>query len=249
MSISCIVIDDEPLAVRQMESYIARIPFLNRIASFSSAVEARQWLDAGNSTELIFVDVNMPEMNGVDFVRGMDEHRPLIIFTTAYSEYAVEGFKLDAVDYLLKPFSFSAFERSAHKAQSVIELLRLRDSDDRSALPVSEQSSTERECISIRADHKTTLLRYSNIIYLESAGEYVRLHLADGTKLVTLFRLKNMESALPSDRFIRVHRSFIVNTDHITGYTKGRVFLTGDDYVPIGEIYKESFSSVVEKIG
>ena len=249
MSISCIVIDDEPLAVRQMESYIARIPFLDRIASFSSAVEARQWLDAGNSTELIFVDVNMPEMNGVDFVRGMDEHRPLIIFTTAYSEYAVEGFKLDAVDYLLKPFSFSAFERSAHKAQSVIELLRLRDSDDRSALPVSEQSSTERECISIRADHKTTLVRYSNIIYLESAGEYVRLHLADGTKLVTLFRLKNMESALPSDRFIRVHRSFIVNTDHITGYTKGRVFLTGDDYVPIGEIYKESFSSVVEKIG
>ena len=249
MSISCIVIDDEPLAVRQMESYIARIPFLNRIASFSSAVEARQWLDAGNSTELIFVDVNMPEMNGVDFVRGMDEHRPLIIFTTAYSEYAVEGFKLDAVDYLLKPFSFSAFERSAHKAQSVIELLRLRDSDDRSALPVSEQSSTERECISIRADHKTTLLRYSNIIYLESAGEYVRLHLADGTKLVTLFRLKNMESALPSDRFIRVHRSFIVNTDHITGYTKGRVFLTGDDYVPIGEIYKELFASAVEKIG
>ena len=249
MSISCIVIDDEPLAVRQMESYIARIPFLDRIASFSSAVEARQWLDAGNSTELIFVDVNMPEMNGVDFVRGMDEHRPLIIFTTAYSEYAVEGFKLDAVDYLLKPFSFSAFERSAHKAQSVIELLRLRDSDDRSALPVSEQSSTERECISIRADHKTTLVRYSNIIYLESAGEYVRLHLADGTKLVTLFRLKNMESALPSDRFIRVHRSFIVNTDHITGYTKGRVFLTGDDYVPIGEIYKELFASAVEKIG
>ena len=191
----------------------------------------------------------MPELNGVEFVRSMAQSRPLIIFTTAYSEYAVEGFKLDAVDYLLKPFSFSAFERSAHKAQSVIELLRLRDSDDRSALPVSEQSSTERECISIRADHKTTLVRYSNIIYLESAGEYVRLHLADGTKLVTLFRLKNMESALPSDRFIRVHRSFIVNTDHITGYTKGRVFLTGDDYVPIGEIYKESFSSVVEKIG
>ncbi|MBQ2417307.1 MAG: response regulator transcription factor [Alistipes sp.] len=249
MSISCIVIDDEPLAVRQMESYIARIPFLDRIASFSSAVEARQWLDDGNSTELIFVDINMPELNGVEFVRSMAQSRPLIIFTTAYSEYAVEGFKLDAVDYLLKPFSFSAFERSAHKAQSVIELLRLRDSDDRPALPVSEQSSTERECISIRADHKTTLVRYSNIIYLESAGEYVRLHLADGTKLVTLFRLKNMESALPSDRFVRVHRSFIVNTDHITGYTKGRVFLTGDDYVPIGEIYKESFSSVVEKIG
>ena len=92
-------------------------------------------------------------------------------------------------------------------------------------------------------------MRYSNIIYIESAGEYLRLHLADGTKLVTLFRLKNMESALPSDKFVRIHRSFIVNIDHITGYTKGRVFLTGDDYLPIGENYKESFSSVVEKIG
>ena len=249
MNLSCIVIDDEPLAVRQMENYISRVPFLTRLESFDNAVDARQWLDDGNSVDVIFVDINMPELTGVDFVRGLDGAVPMVIFTTAYSEYAVEGFKLDAVDYLLKPFSFSAFERSAHKAQSVIELLRLRDSDDRSALPVSEQSSTERECISIRADHKTTLVRYSNIIYLESAGEYVRLHLADGTKLVTLFRLKNMESALPSDRFIRVHRSFIVNTDHITGYTKGRVFLTGDDYVPIGEIYKESFSSVVEKIG
>ena len=248
MSISCIVIDDEPLAVRQMESYISRVPFLNRVASFNSAVEARQWLDEGNNTELIFVDINMPEMNGVDFVRGMEESRPLIIFTTAYSEYALEGFKLDAVDYLLKPFSFSAFEHSANKARSVIELLRLRDSEESHILPVSEHS-TERECISIRADHKTSLVRYSNIIYIESAGEYLRLHLADGTKLVTLFRLKNMESALPSDKFVRIHRSFIVNIDHITGYTKGRVFLTGDDYLPIGENYKESFSSVVEKIG
>ena len=248
MSISCIVIDDEPLAVRQMESYISRVPFLNRVASFNSAVEARQWLDEGNNTELIFVDINMPEMNGVDFVRGMEESRPLIIFTPAYSEYALEGFKLDAVDYLLKPFSFSAFEHSANKARSVIELLRLRDSEESHILPVSEHS-TERECISIRADHKTSLVRYSNIIYIESAGEYLRLHLADGTKLVTLFRLKNMESALPSDKFVRIHRSFIVNIDHITGYTKGRVFLTGDDYLPIGENYKESFSSVVEKIG
>ena len=248
MSISCIVIDDEPLAVRQMENYISRVPFLNRIASFDSAVEARQWLREGNSVELIFVDINMPELNGVDFVRGMDEHCPLIIFTTAYSEYALEGFKLDAVDYLLKPFSFSAFEHSANKARSVIELLRLRDSEESNNLPEGEHS-TERECISIRADHKTSLVRYSNIIYIESAGEYLRLHLADGTKLVTLFRLKNMESALPSDKFVRIHRSFIVNIDHITGYTKGRVFLTGDDYLPIGENYKESFSSVVEKIG
>lgn len=245
-SISCIVIDDEPLAVRQMESYISRVPFLNRLASFDSALEARQWLQEGNSADLIFVDINMPELSGIDFVRELGNH-PMVIFTTAYSEYAVEGFKLDAIDYLLKPFSFEIFERSARKAQSMMELLRLRDGGVQQ-LPESEQSA-ERECISIRADHKTSLVRYANIIYLESAGEYVRLHLADGTKLVTFFRLKNMESALPSDKFVRVHRSFIINIDHITGYTKGRVFMTGDDYVPIGENYRESFAAIVDKIG
>lgn len=247
MNLSCIVIDDEPLAVRQMESYIARIPFLTHIKSFDNAVDARQWLSEANSVDVIFVDINMPELTGVDFVRGLENHH-LVIFTTAYSEYAVEGFKLDAIDYLLKPFSFATFERAANKAHSVAELLALRnEANAEQNIPISEQSA-DRECISIRADHKTTLVRYSNIIYLESAGEYIRLHLADGTKLVTLFRMKNMETELPADRFIRVHRSFIVNTEHITGYTKGRVFLTGEEYVPIGENYKETFTAIVDKL-
>lgn len=248
-SISCIVIDDEPLAVRQMESYISRVPFLNRLESFDSAVEARQWLDEGNVVELIFVDINMPELNGVDFVQGLDDNHPLVIFTTAYSEFAIDGFRLDAIDYLLKPFSFEAFEKAVVKAQSALELLHLRNGGTIDEPLHESEHSVDKGCISIRADHKTSLVRYSNIIYLESAGEYVRMHLADGTKLVTLFRLKNMESSLPADRFIRVHRSFIVNVDFITGYTKGRVFLNGDDYVPIGENYKESFSNIINKIG
>lgn len=248
MNLSCIVIDDEPLAIRQMESYISKIPALNHLESFDSAIEAKAWLEEGNNTDIIFVDINMPELTGVDFVRGL-ESRHLVIFTTAYSEYAIEGFKLDAIDYLLKPFSFNTFEKAVSKALSVAELLSLRDSlVEENKLPIGEQSA-EKECISIRADHKTSLVRYSNIIYLESAGEYIRLHLTDGSKLVTLFRMKNMESALPADRFIRVHRSFIVNTEHITGYTKGRVFVTGDEYVPIGENYRESFATIVDKLG
>lgn len=247
MNLSCIVIDDEPLAVRQMESYIARIPFLTHLKSFDNAVDARQWLGEANSVDVIFVDINMPELTGVDFVRGLENHH-LVIFTTAYSEYAVEGFKLDAIDYLLKPFNFATFERAANKALSVAELLALRnEANAEQNIPISEQSA-DRECISIRADHKTTLVRYSNIIYLESAGEYIRLHLADGTKLVTLFRMKNMETELPAERFIRVHRSYIVNTEHITGYTKGRVFLTGEEYVPIGDNYKETFTAIVDKL-
>lgn len=247
MKLKSIVIDDEPLALRQMESYVARVPFLELVASFDNAVEARSYIEQGNVVELIFVDINMPELNGVDFVRGLTA-QPMVVFTTAYSEYAVEGFKLDAIDYLLKPIGFENFERAAKKAQSIAELLSLRNSAQAEALPVGEQNP-EKECISIRADYKTSLVRYSNIVYLESAGEYVRLHLADGGELVTLFRLKNMESSLPSDRFVRVHRSFIINLDHVTGYTKGRVFLTGDEYAPIGENYKESFVAIVNKIG
>jgi two-component system LytT family response regulator len=230
-----------------MESYIARIPFLTHLKSFDNAVDARQWLSEANSVDVIFVDINMPELTGVDFVRGLENHH-LVIFTTAYSEYAVEGFKLDAIDYLLKPFNFATFERAANKAHSVAELLALRnEANAEQNIPIGEQSA-DRECISIRADHKTTLVRYSNIIYLESAGEYIRLHLADGTKLVTLFRMKNMETELPAERFIRVHRSYIVNTEHITGYTKGRVFLTGEEYVPIGDNYKETFTAIVDKL-
>ena len=249
MNLSCIVIDDEPLAVRQMENYISRVPFLTRLESFDNAVDARQWLDDGNSVDVIFVDINMPELTGVDFVRGLDSFAPMIIFTTAYSEYAVEGFKLDAVDYLLKPFSFSTFEKAVNKAHSLAELLSLRnEAHAEEQLPISEQAP-DKECISIRADHKTTLVRYSNIVYFESAGEYIRLHLADGTKLVTLFRLKNMESSLPSDRFMRIHRSYIVNLEYVTGYTKGRAFIVGDEDIPIGENYKDIFVSTMEKRG
>ena len=247
MNLKCIVIDDEPLALMQMERYISRVPFLVRLASFDNAIEAREYLMAGNAVDIIFVDINMPELSGVDFVRSLATP-PMVIFATAYSEYAVEGFKLDAVDYLLKPISFEAFERAATKAHSVAELMALRDSTKVDNIPVGEHSA-EKECISIRADHKTSLVRFSNIVYLESAGEYVRVHLVDGGELVTLFRLKNMETSLPADRFVRVHRSFIVNLEHVTGYTKGRVFLTGNEYAPIGENYKDIFAAIAQRLG
>ena len=248
MNLKCIVIDDEPLALRQMVAYLSRVPFLELAESFDNAVDARQYIQSTEQrVDLIFVDINMPELSGIDFVRSLVKP-PMVIFTTAYSEYAIDGFRLEAIDYLLKPISFEVFERAAVKAQSLAQLLSLRDSAKSEDIPACEQSS-EKECISVRADHKTTLVRYTNIIYLESAGEYVRLHLADGSKLVTLFRLKNMESTLPAERFVRGHRSFIVNLEHITGYTKGRVFLSGGEYVPIGENYKEAFTAITQRLG
>ena len=241
----CIAIDDEPLALRQISAYISKIPFLELTATFRSAVTAKEWLSE-NSTDLIFVDINMPDMTGVEFVQSLDTPA-MVIFTTAYAEYAIEGFKLSAIDYLLKPFGLKDIERASEKALSLYELLQLQKSaklEQEADEPVSENDE-DKGIISVHADRKTHLVKLANIVYLESAGEYVRLHLADGTKLVTLFRLKNMESSLHSSMFMRVHRSYIVNLSYVSGYTKGRVYLSNDDYVPIGESYKEQFMNYI----
>lgn len=242
--LKCIAIDDEPLALRQLTSYISKIPYLELAATFNNALEAQQML-TGQSVDLIFVDINMPDLNGVDFVRGLIE-RPMIIFTTAYSEYAVEGFKLDAVDYLLKPFGFADFNRSAAKANSLYELRHNQRPADASE-PVPEALPKDKEYISVKADYKVSLVKISDIVYLESEGEYVRMHLIDGSTITTLFRLKNMEAALPSELFMRVHRSYIVNLRMIKAYVKGRIFLSDTEYVPIGENYKEAFQGYIDK--
>lgn len=240
--LKCIAIDDEPLALRQLKSYIEKIPYLELAATCNNALEAQQFL-AAQHVDLIFVDINMPDLSGVEFVRSLVD-RPMVIFTTAYSEYAVEGFKLDAVDYLLKPFSFADFSRSAGKANSLYELRHNQRAGVPEATP--EALPKDKEYISVKADYKVSLVKISDIVYLESEGEYVRMHLADGTTITTLFRLKNMEAALPSDMFMRVHRSYIVNLRCIKGYVRGRVFLSDTEYVPIGENYKESFQHYIE---
>ena len=240
--LKCIAIDDEPLALRQLKSYIGKIPYLELTATCNNALEAQQLL-ASQHVDLIFVDINMPDLSGVEFVRSLVD-RPMVIFTTAYSEYAVEGFKLDAVDYLLKPFSFADFSRSAGKANSLYELRHSQRAGEPEATP--EALPKDKEYISVKADYKVSLVKISDIVYLESEGEYVRMHLADGTTITTLFRLKNMEAALPSDMFMRVHRSYIVNLRCIKGYVRGRVFLSDTEYVPIGENYKESFQHYID---
>lgn len=240
--LKCIAIDDEPLALRQLKSYIEKIPYLELTATCNNALEAQQLL-ASQHVDLIFVDINMPDLSGVEFVRSLVD-RPMVIFTTAYSEYAVEGFKLDAVDYLLKPFSFADFSRSAGKANSLYEL---RHNQRPAQEPETEALPRDREYLTVKADYKVSLVRIADILYIESEGEYVRLHLANGTAITTLFRLKNMETALPSDSFMRVHRSYIVNLRAIHSYIKGRIYLNDSEYVPIGENYKEAFLNYIRQ--
>ena len=265
--LKCLIIDDEPLALRQLAAYIAKIPYLELVASCNSALKA-QLVVATEPVDLIFVDINMPDLNGVDFVRSMTHNRPMIVFTTAYSEYAVEGFRLDAVDYLLKPFSLSDFSRAAAKAYSLYELRRLQQQpapapapSEAAPAPVEEatpptppteeepkEEPRETEYISVKADYKTVLVKLQEIVYIESEGEYVRIHLADGRRITTLYRIKNMEAQLPTERFMRIHRSYIVNLQAITGYVRGRVYLGEKVDLPIGENYREAFQAYTEKL-
>lgn len=243
--IKCIAIDDEPLALAQLRTYVSKVPFLELVAACGCAADASAAME-NSQIDLIFVDIDMPDINGMEFVRTLPEHdRPMVIFTTAYAEYAVDGFRLDAIDYLLKPFGLDDFRHAANKALSLNEL-RHRDSKQEPPAE-TEPHAQDREYISVKADHKISLVRTADIVYIESDSEYVRLVLEDGTRIMTLFRLKNMESMLPADMFMRIHRSYIVNLRRIRGYAKGRVYLGDEEYLPIGENYRETFQAYVDK--
>jgi two-component system LytT family response regulator len=154
------------------------------------------------------------------------------------------------VDYLLKPFSFDEFQRAVGKVRSLIELQRLREEQVTSSVEAAptQGAAENKDCISIKADYKVSLVKYADIIYIESVGEYVRLHLTTGSSIMTLLRLKNIESALPADRFMRVHRSYIVNLGHVTGYARGRVYLDNEEYVPISVNYRDSFREYMDSM-
>lgn len=234
--VKCIAIDDEPLALRQIMSYIDRTEQLELVAACRSAHEAQEVL-AAEHVDLIFVDINMPDMSGLDFVRSLTSNY-YIVFTTAHSEFALEGFKLNALDYLLKPFSYDEFMKASHKAISLVDLVeRCRVAE----AAQNEAEEADQGCLSVKADYKTQLVKIADIVYLESAGEYVRLHIEGGQTITTLFRLKNMETSLPANNFLRVHRSYIVNLKRISSYTKERIFLDNGEYIPLGENYKDRF--------
>ena len=243
--VRCIAIDDEPMALRQIKSYIERTEHLELVTVCRSAREAQEVLKTTN-VDLLYVDINMPDMNGLDFVRSTDGIH-YVVFTTAHPEFAIEGFKLNAIDYLLKPFSYDEFMKATNKVISLVDLVE-RCHAAESAIAQNEAEASDKEVISVKADYKTQLVKVADIVYLESAGEYVRLHIEGSSTITTLFRLKNMETSLPADSFLRVHRSYIVNLKRIASYTKGRIFLDNGEYIPLGENYKERFLEYFNKL-
>jgi two-component system LytT family response regulator len=235
MKIKCLAIDDEPLALKQISSYIDQTPFLETVALCQSAFEAMYYL-ADNDVDLMFVDINMPDVNGVDFVKSLT-HKPQVIFTTAYSEYALEGFKVDAIDYILKPISYDVFLKSANKAKTWFDLNQKQ----------SETIQATRDYLFVKSECKLVRILLSEIKYIESANEYIKIHLINDAPVTTLIRLKAMEEQLPKDKFMRVHRSFIVNLEKIKVIEHNRINFDPKVQIPIGEQYKNNFQAFIDK--
>ncbi len=233
--IHCLTIDDEPLALKQLASYIDKTPFLELVASCESAFKAMELLKE-NEIDLMFVDIHMPDLSGMDFVKSLDQ--PVqVIFTTAYSQYAVEGFQVNALDYLLKPVDYTAFLKAANKARSWFELHR--------QVPVL--LSNKEDFLFIKSEYKIVRVAFQDIKYIEGKGEYVRIHLSNGKPVMSLMSMKSLEEQLPSERFMRVHRSYIVNLDRITTIERNRIIFDVTTYIPVSEQYKVKFQEFVSK--
>ncbi len=232
MKITCMAIDDEPLAVKKIADYIRKIPFLELVAECRSAFEAMEILRT-NKIQLLFIDINMPDFNGMEFVKSLTE-KPYVVFTTAYSEYAVEGFQVDAVDYLLKPISFSNLLKAANKVKVLVDL---------KANILYEGNQKIPGHFFVKSDYKLVRIELEQIKYIESQHEYVKIYFINGDPVTTQMSLKSVEELLPSDRFMRVHRSFIVSLQSIALIERNRIIFDGKIYIPIGDQYKEKFQA------
>lgn len=229
----CLVVDDEPLAQQVIEDFIGRVPFLEFAGKCSSAMEAIEILQH-DPVDLLFLDINMPVITGMDMIASLPV-KPLFILTTAYSEYALESYALNATDYLLKPIPFERFLTAVNKAY---EIHTLRNQSKTGHNAAQEEAYPAH--IFVRADYQTVRISLSDILYIEGLKDYVRIHLADRKPVMTLQTMKNMVELLPPQQFVRIHKSFIINLNRIDAVERNRV-LFGDKRIPVGDGYKDEF--------
>jgi two-component system response regulator LytT len=247
MIINCIAVDDEPLALGLVCSFIEQTPFLNLIGRYSSAVEALKAIHA-QKVDVIFLDIQMPDLNGIELARVLDNsktNKPRIIFTTAYNQFALEGYRVDALDYLLKPFNYEEFLHAANKALTYVELL-----EKSNATPIAAALTEERienEYLFLKVEYQLVRIALSDILYIEGLKDYVKVWLKSNEKpILSLTSLKSLEEKLPSKKFMRVHRSFIVSLDKINSITRNAMQI-GKINITVGDQYKEAFSKFLSK--
>lgn len=236
MKIKCIAIDDEPLALEQIGSYVQKTPFLELIATCKNAYEALEVLKE-KEVDLMFIDIDMPDISGLDLVKSLVK-KPQIIFTTAYSEYAFEGFQVDAIDYLLKPINYAAFLKAANKSKIWFEA--------NSPEKAEQQPKSDRKEIFVKSNYKVVRILLADISYIESANEYIKIFLDNQEVITTFMRLKNIEELLPAGDFMRVHKSFIINLNKILAVDRNRIFIDKKKHIPVGVQYKEIFNKYMD---
>ena len=231
MTINCAIIDDEPLAAGLLESYVAKTPYLNLTGTYNSAITAMRDL-RDNPVPLLFLDIQMPELSGVEFAKILPKDTK-IIFTTAFPQYALEGYKVNALDYLLKPISYEDFLRATEKAQDWYNILQKREAynDDR--------------IMFIKSEYKLLRVCFDDILYVEGLKDYVRICLKNGEKIMSLMSMKKLEDYLPHPEFLRTHRSYIVHMPEVRSIDRFRIVF-GDVFIPISDNYKEEVQQFLD---
>jgi len=229
MKISCIIVDDEPLSQDVLLKYIAEMPQLEVKAVLDNAIHAMDYLNQ-HEVDVVFLDINMPKLSGVNLVKSL-VNPPLIVFTTAYPQFAVEGFELDATDYLLKPFSFERFLKAVNKVSDKLSKM--------------ENGKPEQSYLVIKADKKLHRIRQDEIMFIESAGDYVKIFF-EGKVIVAHETLKNLERNLPQEQFFRVHRSFIIALNKIV-FIEGNQLKIADKMIPVSPDKKGALLGLIQK--
>jgi two-component system LytT family response regulator len=235
LNLSCLIVDDEPLARNLMTDYVGKVPYLTLIEACANPLAAVEIL-RNRPIDLLFLDIQMPEITGISLLRSLQK-KPLVILTTAYSEYALEGYELDVVDYLLKPVTFERFLRAVDKAsQRVIQ-----------QLVVAERGGDEivQPFVFVKDGTKLVKIKWDEILYVEGLKDYVTIHTKQ-QKVVSLLRLKNLEEQLPADKFVRIHHSYIIAVEAIDAIHKGEVQI-GNVFIPISDTYRKAFKDFVDR--
>jgi two-component system response regulator LytT len=251
MTLNCIAVDDEPLALGLVCSFIEQTPFLNLVGRFSSAVEALRAIHA-QKIDVVFLDIQMPDLNGIELARVLDNskaNKPRIIFTTAYNQFALEGYRVDALDYLLKPFNYEEFLHAANKALAYGELLEKSNAAPiaNTTAPAAAEERIEDEYLFLKVEYQLVRIALNDILYIEGLKDYVKVWLKNIEKpVLSLTSLKSLEEKLPAKRFMRVHRSFIVSLDKINSITRNALQI-GKVNITVGDQYKDGFSKFLSK--
>ncbi|MEO8886303.1 MAG: LytTR family DNA-binding domain-containing protein [Mucilaginibacter sp.] len=242
--IRCLVVDDEPLALHILEDYIAKVPFLELIKATTNPIEALTMVQEGN-IDLVFLDVQMPELTGIQFLK-IANGKTKVILTTAYSQYALEGYELDVVDYLLKPIAFDRFFKAAQKAQGIIQPAVKASTP--AVEPVhqvqQQQQDFMNDFIFVKSEYKIQKVYLHQILYIEGLKDYISIF-TPTERIITLQNMKKMEETLPERHFMRVHKSYIVALNKIDSIERSRIFI-GDKIIPVGDTYRDQFFKVIE---